>query len=293
LEGIKTIPKEEVRFPDGLLIRPTPEIIEWNIGLKCLFSMPMTPRYCLQYFEPLPKKDMTTSISSEKQMEIVNRIEATTSLLRLYKQGRVGHNLVFSVKIFKHEESPVTLVEFFRYGSMIPILEASYEIQPTEINDLISFWKDYYGKIRFPNEFKDKNLKWALSRFNLATLRFNPIEKILDLIITFEILFTSGRLRLAIEVATFLAKKGDEWVKIYDDVYEGYDLRSKIVHGEIIKVKHEEALHSLLPRLEEYARLALRKAIDLNETKKERHGIIWQNFKINKQVSRTSDSRAG
>jgi len=289
LEGIKTIPKEEVRFPDGLLIRPTPEIIEWNIGLKCLFSMPMTPRYCLQYFEPLPKKDMTTSISSEKQMEIVDRIEAITSLLRLYKQGRVGHSLVFSVKVFKHEESPVTLVEFFRYGSMIPILEASYEIQPTEINDLISFWKDYYEKIRFPNELKDKNLKWALSRFNLATLRFNPIEKILDLIITFEILFTSGRLRLAIEVATFLAKKGDEWVEIYEDVYKGYKLRNKIVHGDILKAKDEETLHSLLPRLEEYARTSLRKAIDLNEIKKKRRSKIWQNFKIIKQVSCTSD----
>jgi len=44
LEGIKTIPKEEVRFPDGLLICPTPEIIEWNIGLKCFFSMPITAR---------------------------------------------------------------------------------------------------------------------------------------------------------------------------------------------------------------------------------------------------------
>ena len=278
LEGLKIIP-ETIRFPDGLIICSTPEILEWNIGLKDLFSMPMTPLYCLQYFEPLPKKDMTSSISSEKQMEIVDRIEAIITLLRLYKQGRVGHSLVFSVKIFKHEESHIKLVEFFRYGSMIPILEASYEIQLTEIKDLISFWGDYYGKVRFPNKLRDEKLKWALSRFNLATLRFNPIEKILDLIITLEILFSRGSLRLAIEVATFLAKKGDEWVEIYDDVYEGYDLRSKIVHGGRTKSKDEKALHSLLPRLEEYARLGLKKAIDLNETKNERRSKIWQNFK--------------
>lgn len=268
LEGLKTLP-ETIRFPDGLIICSTPEILEWNIGLKDLFSMPMAPHYCLRYFESLPKKDMTSSISGEKQMEIVNRIEAMMTLLRLYKLGRVGHSLVFSVKIFKHEASPITLVEFFRYGSMIPILETSYEIQLKEINDLISFWGDYYEKVLFSNKLRDERLKWALSRFNLATLRFNPIEKILDLIITLEILFSSKGRKLATNIATYLAKNEDEEVEIYDDVYEGYKLRNKIVHGLRVET-NEEDLHRLLPTLEEHTRLALRKAIDLNDTMKER-----------------------
>lgn len=268
LEGLKNLP-ETIRFPDGLIICSTPEIIEWKIGIKDLFSMPMTPLYCLKYFESLPKKDMTSSISSEKQMEIVNRIEAMITLLRLYKHGRVGHSLVFSVKIFKHEASPITLVEFFRYGSIIPILEASYKIQLKEIKDLVSFWGDYYEKIRFSNKLRDEKLKWALNRFNLATLRFNPIEKILDLIITLEILFSGKGNELATKIATYLAKNEDEKVEIYNDVYKGYDLRSKIVHGSRVKTK-EEDLHKLLPTLEEHTRLALRNAIDLNDTIKER-----------------------
>ena len=170
LGGLKEIPRGEISFPNGVSICCALDIVKWKIAVSNFFDMNLAPPHCLRYFEPLTRTEITVSLTDQKRHEIASKFDAVLRLLRLFKPGKLDYQLIISLKIFRHDNSYLTLLEFFRYGTTIPVLNLDYSIYQRELDDLLTFSGRYYEKLLHSNQLKDKNLNLTLMRFDHVTL---------------------------------------------------------------------------------------------------------------------------
>jgi len=104
---------------------------------------------------------------------------------------------------------------------------------------------DTWSRIRsLPDE---SPLRLALRRWNSVFERFDENDALIDYWIALEGLFVPDsfqelRHRSSFRIGAFIGDKPDEREKIYKDLLESYDLRSRIIHGGVPTTRRKTEL---------------------------------------------------
>ncbi len=201
-----------------------------------------------------------------------------------FVKGIVEDNILSSLRIFKAGKVyPLTTItkseSIFHQGTSYTISKSvkpssfrTYQLLRNEIEDFVSLW-NLISKISLP----DKHfLSVAMRRFSQANERERIEDKIIDLAICAEALFlgsgssSDGELsyRLSHRAAMFIEEKAEKQKVIFKFMKDAYDVRSRIVHGDALKLpKKEDGSECSLPEfsdvLEDYLRLSIKKMLNL------------------------------
>ena len=164
-----------------------------------------------------------TAFCEKKFIEIV-------ALLRLFKDGDFHNPLEnFRVPFWANAGQGI---HYNMCDRRIPE-DRNYILKREAAKDFTEFYKK---SLRFGDDGK---MFIALERFNLAYEKKRFVDNIIDYVIALEALFVNSK-RIGMEVGLksgFLIEDSKEEItEIYKFMRGVYDLRSKIVHGDIIKI---------------------------------------------------------
>ena len=189
-----------------------------------------------KYFKGASKQSKPSS-SQYLQHEIAKLIGA----LRLFKKGDIQYGILGSV-------THGWLRQFGRRSLRTPpkpIIRNTYDITDEEERELVKFCK-WFTNIKY-----NESLELAMNRFNISYERSEFKGSLIDQIIAFEALLIQEEYRgigktLSRRVANIIAESVKERQTIYDEIYDAYYIRSKIVHGDqnnevtsILETKHK------------------------------------------------------
>jgi hypothetical protein len=145
---------------------------------------------------------------------------------------------------------PVSHVFLAPNGAWMPPPKNVHATTEDEIQKMFHALSNYEGKAGL-----------AIARWNNALERPNAQDRLIDLWILLESLFTGDsktelRYRASLRIAAFLGGNHAERVSVFKVIRDSYDLRSKLVHGvaEPHMTQEEEQLVALT---QEYSRRAL------------------------------------
>jgi hypothetical protein len=194
------------------------------------------------------------------------------SAMRLFKKGTFGYNRITTKIYWACPISKASMSSGINYYE--PFHGAQYELSKDEAEDLVKFW-EMFKEVDFK---KYGFIDLAIRRFNLAHVRKELEDKLIDLMIAFEALYllrTEDELgfKLATRAAFILGKdKGkSEKEKIYNFLKKAYRIRSGIVHGnkhleKNIKLSDDEeiSVQNFVLQLEDYLRQSIIHFVNLS-----------------------------
>ena len=232
---------DELVLDDGIKIRRIFQgelsfINKWMAGntLKKLDDIQFTIEYT--YDENELRKQQDADDWSNYQFDLAfsgeKKFIEIVALLRLFKDGDFHNPLEnFQVPFWANAGQGIHYNLCDRY---IPG-DRNYILKREEAEDFTEF---YRKSLRFTD---DRRMFIALERFNLAYEKKRFEDNIIDYVIAFEALFGTkekSRIGMRIELKSgFLIEDSKEKITgIYKFMKGVYDLRSKIVHGDKIKI---------------------------------------------------------
>ena len=190
--------------------------------------------------------------------EVDNYLVPTIQLMRLFKEG----NICMPLEYFYIKENSTSKPHTGR-KSPRPTSHTTFTLEDSEIVDLQTFLKD--TKVPFTEPF----LQLAFENFELSYQTPNNNLSFLALMIGLESLFNPGeqelRYRISRNTAVLLGKTKDDSKRIFSEVKQLYDKRSKIVHkGESGVINRED-----LRRLHHYVRESIKEVYRIGKGKDE------------------------
>jgi Apea-like HEPN len=192
--------------------------------------------------------DASEAISIGGTAIVGQKVQSVVRALRIWTGSRISY-LVTLQSSFVHENS----------GSSRPMNEFPYFGKPQELpspSDFLLFWQRSREVLARP----PSALGVALRRMDVMVDQEREIDRVLDLFIVLEALFQLGgekqelSYRLSLRVAHFVGDGRAERQAIFEDVKKGYDLRSRIAHGDV-----GDADRDLQVRLEQIVLRAVRR----------------------------------
>jgi hypothetical protein len=182
-------------------------------------------------------------------------IEKVITLLRLFKEGICGFNLI--VQAYSQEEpysySANTLLHYIPY-TLKPEPRFELNVNEAEIEGFKAFFCEYDTPAY-------TQLSLAMEYFNKSYIEpCLPRDSLLDSVVALEFLLLKGTkdelaYRLSIRAAFLLGSSADERKEIYQSVKKAYNLLSKVIHGEGCGGK---LTHDLMLQIRDYTRRALK-----------------------------------
>jgi hypothetical protein len=159
------------------------------------------------------------------------------------------------------ESEPVDMGTTFFGGNTVDF----YRLKQEEIPDVQAFSKKLEAFLRPENTSTKLNI--GLAYYNKACGSDWPAGQIVDLFTCLEaLLLQKGdelSVRLALRMANLVGGDSSDRKLIYRSVKEFYDVRSRLVHGDILQPRHKDLLANA-DTLREYARRALLSVISLS-----------------------------
>lgn len=182
--------------------------------------------------------------------KVISLVQDIITSLRLIKQGNVGALTISFKSQFGRMESSALL----DHDSMAAIFTNPIRFDKNDINKL----SDLLPLIRFKT---NDNLKLALSRFNSSYSKTEPSDKLIDLMICYEALFTveqsdSISHKLALRFSRLSWLDPDVRKEKYSRMKNLYQSRNSVMHGGTHKVEYGEVYE-----VEENMRISLRNYI--------------------------------
>jgi len=182
--------------------------------------------------------------------KVISLVQDIVTSLRLIKQGNVGAlTISFKPQIGRMESSAL-----LDHDSMAAICTNPLRFDKNDLYKL----SDLLPLIRFKT---NDNLKLALSRFNSSYSKTEPADRLIDLMICYEALFTveqsdSISHKLALRFSRLSWLDPDIRKEKYSRMKNLYQLRSNVIHGGTHKIELPEVYE-----VEEYMRISLRNYI--------------------------------
>jgi len=232
----------------------------------------------LKYGLEISYETKTEALVESPPPSLNEEIGRAVSALRLYKEGKVGCNIVLVLG-----ERPFIQFSGGLPNISFPMLGREYVLTEVEIEEFKKFW----------NIFKTINttkkglefLGTAVRRFNYTYERQKFDDMLIDCMISFESLFLEGGpelgYRMSLRTAVVLAEKGDERKGIFLNMKTAYELRCMIVHGEDPKKIRETvkekfgSFKTLSEKTEDYLRKSIRAFYE--KASKEHSVRNWKN----------------
>ena len=196
----------------------------------------------------------------------VELVEAVVQVLRLLKDGEVSvpGTVAFSLRGFEGRGYS------FGYSPAPRHTEVErYRLEHTETDELVALWRD----VGNPRVQSKRFLTTAIRRFGFAGERPRPEDRILDLMIAAEALFTPGTQtevshKVALHAAAFVSREDATVADVFKTMKQAYNARSAIAHGgepEIgqLATGEDGTLDRLVALVAEHMREALKGMITL------------------------------
>ncbi len=185
-------------------------------------------------------------------------------LLRLFQPGDVSvrrHGFVYN------PETGSPTFTWMRWGLLTPkpIVEPLYKRPPFHIHAdtvraLQGFFSEYYHVVsQMP-----ASVRLAFARFNASYEKRDIVDRLIDLIIALEALFTAGSpgevtFKVALRCGFWLKPPGSQREDLFRRIKRAYGMRSDAVHG---RSKTKVPTDKQLEKLEGIVRDCLRKYLD-------------------------------
>jgi len=214
-----------------------------------------------------PPHALKTHFIAEKGIPIDSQIpdgklQEAIRALRILKKGTLWYDHIYCIPLSWEPPKPLTI--FLNRSASGP----RYTLEEGEGKRLLQIWKNL-------NDMKRENrfIEIAVERFDYATLRRRPEDKLTDYIVALEALFLGANekaeleYRLALRLATLIGESGQERVHIRRILKSAYAQRSSIVHGKKLKIAQingrKYSTEDLAVALEDYTRKSLQRFIPL------------------------------
>ena len=174
--------------------------------------------------------------SMTPSLEVKTRINELISLLRVFKNGdlRIGG-------LYYYEDS--NKIKRINYEPIDAYSSKKFTIQEEEIEEIKKFLEK--ASKCFPNIEKKDFFDRSITRFSYAIEKDDNIEKILDLVISLEVLLVPGvgdsTLKISQRSSILTSKSDDEIIENFHFVRICYSFRSGIVHEGKERSLHEYA----------------------------------------------------
>jgi len=221
--------------------------------------------------EVLLKKEQPEAEPNHNLPDARHEIEKVITLLRLFKEGICGFNLIVQAysQVESYPYSANTLLHYIPFSSEpAPWFKLSKE----ETQAFKAFLSEY-------DTSEYTQLSLAIDYFNKSYIEpYIPRDSLLDLVVALEFLFLKGitdelGYRLSIRAAFLLGSDATERKHVYQSVKTAYNLRSRVIHGE----KYNEKLtHSLMLEIRDYTRQALKIFLKTPELRDKLEDVILQ-----------------
>ena len=243
---------------------------------------------------PLIYADMAVGIRFTRRLPKVIRVDGETISLPRESEGRFGSrpilredlvvdDVLSALRILKHgrvratgyatwTDSPLFLGGLsFRVLGQWPY-GGDYDLAESEVPELRELWQLLVSAGR--------RFGFSIHRFSRAFDRGLLVDRIVDLVIAAESLFLgdSGakdrgelRFRFALRAAKFIEDLPYDELETFRVMRRAYDVRSTVVHGGVpddtrLPDNDSATLQIFTDAIEELVRLALRKALSMNES---------------------------
>lgn len=170
---------------------------------------------------------MSANISNQgkEHFTIRDKLKQALFVLRLMKKGKVQ---LKDISIRHLTWAPVYEPRRRLTQTFFP---RQYRLSQAEADALAEHWRKYAGLF----ESQEQRERLAVSRFASSYDRELPQDKIIDCFIGLEALLIEDDkelgYKLRLRTANLLGLNGDDRQKIFSEIKVGYNLRSKIVHG--------------------------------------------------------------
>lgn len=204
-----------------------------------------------------------SSEASAFEKNIKDYLEPVIRLMRLFKEGNICMPAYYYYVIDNNIPRPLMAL---RKG--FHVSQELYTLESSEISDLQLFIQN----TKLP--FKESFLQLAFENFETSYHIRNVNLSFLSLMISLETLFSPDvrelRYRVSRNSAVLLGKEKEDSEKIFSEVKDLYDKRSKIVHtGESNIINNEDLL-----KLRHYVRESIKEVNKIGKSKDELLDIL-------------------
>ena len=189
-------------------------------------------------------------------------LDPVIRLMRLFKEGNICIPLKYYY-FFTDNNIPKLLS---RMESISNISSEAYRLEDSEIPDL----QEFIQKMKLP--FKESFLQLAFENFESSYQATNINLSFLSLMISLETLFNPGeelRYRVSRNTAVLLGKDKGDSERIFSEIKDLYDKRSKIVHTGVSNIIEEDLL-----KLRYYVRESIKEINEIGKNKDELLGFL-------------------
>lgn len=215
------------------------EVLLFDPEMAANDDYPFSPLLVKLQGEAADTADLVTSVDQE--------FENLELLFRLFQPGNISvrrHGLV---------RNPQTGGKWlsFTADSPKPTVVPSYETPKYHIHDdNIGSMTEFFDKYVAVIPEMGTPVRLALARFNSSYDRRELVDRLIDLVIALEALFTdrepgSVTFKVALRCAWWLQPPGDKRVEVFNFIKKAYSTRSAVVHGQSSNGPTREQLDEL------------------------------------------------
>lgn len=193
-----------------------------------------------------------------------DKLKQALFVLRLLKRGKI-HLKGVSIK-------QLTWAPIYELRQRLTqtFFTRQYRMSQVESDALVAHWRKYAGLY----DSQEQRTRLAINRFGSSYDRESPHDKIIDCFIGLEALLIEDDrelgYKLSLRTANLLGLNEDDRQKIFSEIKAGYNLRSKIVHGndprESVSLTTRPqpiSIYQFAEELERYLARALMRMADL------------------------------
>lgn len=206
------------------------EIWASNSRLWMRERFPITPdHFKIEVIRSI-KKDVLRSGSWQNELQEI--LKKALTLLRLFKDSnlKIGSVVTMPGQWVPNAYSAMT-------GSNEMMFGGNYSFKISELPELVKLWNNLEN-VDFNNVYP---LEIALKRFNFAHERVDVEDRLIDIMIGFETLFSEStteiRYKISLRTAILIGKNLDERKIIFKLMQVAYDMRSSLVHGKKLEAR--------------------------------------------------------
>jgi hypothetical protein len=219
--------------------------------------------------------------SQEKSQEkIKEQIEELISALRLLKEGYIGASLILFRPPLSDKATTLMPIAYDLYSLTPPVNLAlgqmddiTFYLSECEVNTV-------HHILQLLKQIIEKKKDLPIRRFNSSYEKPNKADKFLDLMITYETLFSGKRTdsvthKLAWRFSRLLGNDSEQCSALYDDMKKLYERRSTLVHGD-----NDDVDSTSVQQLQDYMRRSIKEYLKEMDRK---------SFKTNNQFTHYLD----
>lgn len=166
---------------------------------------------------------------NQNQIQVEEKFKNIINTLRIIKNGIIGFQVIYR----KGEK-----LGNIKFGYNLGWSSKTYKlITPINTFDIRNVdWKEFSSVyLQLNSDSIPNSLKTSIRRLDFAESRYEPNDKLIDLIISLEAIYgdTNGAInyKIGIRACTFLYTDFENRKKCFDLIYNSYQARNSLVHG--------------------------------------------------------------